>query len=128
MRELVHQTANNHRNIKEFWNAFNIKKAIVHINKSWKEMSQQTMNGIWRKIWLECVHSFVGFGDVGTVRKCSRTLLTFLKRLGLRRWTGHTSMFTICFSHTSRTSPMKNSCSFSSRGFMNKWRTSQRAT
>ncbi|KAG7153259.1 Tigger transposable element-derived protein 1-like 203 [Homarus americanus] len=43
MRELVQQTEDNRSTIKEFWRNFNI-------NKSWKEVPQQIMNGEWWKI------------------------------------------------------------------------------
>ncbi|UYV84508.1 CENPBD1 [Cordylochernes scorpioides] len=41
----------------EFWKKFSIMKAIKIISDSWVEVKQPScMNGVWRKIWPECVH------------------------------------------------------------------------
>lgn len=40
----------------EFWKKFNIMKAIEIISDSWEEVKPSCMNGVWRKIWPECVH------------------------------------------------------------------------
>jgi hypothetical protein len=39
----------------EFWNKFNVNKAIDIISKSWEEVSLSCMNRDRRKIWPECV-------------------------------------------------------------------------
>lgn len=31
-------------------------KAITIISESWNEVTPSCMNGVWRKIWPECVH------------------------------------------------------------------------
>ncbi|UYV77412.1 CENPBD1 [Cordylochernes scorpioides] len=40
----------------EFWKMFSIMKAIKIISDSWEEVKPSCMNGVWRKIWPECVH------------------------------------------------------------------------
>jgi hypothetical protein len=40
----------------EFWKKFNILKAVKIIADSWKEVKPSCMNGVWRKLWPECVH------------------------------------------------------------------------
>ncbi|UYV69913.1 CENPBD1 [Cordylochernes scorpioides] len=40
----------------EFWKKFSIMKAIKIISDSWEEVKPSCMNGVWRKIWPECVH------------------------------------------------------------------------
>ncbi|KAG7175332.1 Tigger transposable element-derived protein 1-like 108 [Homarus americanus] len=48
--------------IREFWKKhYNIRKAIKNISDSWEATTQQNMNGVWRKLWPECVHNLVGF-------------------------------------------------------------------
>jgi len=39
----------------EFWKKFNIMKAIKIISNSWEQVKPSCMNGVWRKIWPECV-------------------------------------------------------------------------
>jgi hypothetical protein len=39
----------------EFWNKFNILKAVKIIADSWK-VNPSCMNGVWRKLWPECVY------------------------------------------------------------------------
>ncbi|KAK4300258.1 hypothetical protein Pmani_027528 [Petrolisthes manimaculis] len=55
--------------IKQFWSNYNIKKAIDNIDASWKEVSENAMNGSWRKLWEDCVTDFTGFPDLKDVRK-----------------------------------------------------------
>ncbi|UYV62516.1 CENPBD1 [Cordylochernes scorpioides] len=40
----------------EFWKKFSIMKAIKIISDSWEEVKPSCMNGVWRKIWPECVY------------------------------------------------------------------------
>lgn len=35
---------------KQFWAKYNIKKTIVNINESLKEVNEQRVNGWWRKV------------------------------------------------------------------------------
>ncbi|KAK4307354.1 hypothetical protein Pmani_020873 [Petrolisthes manimaculis] len=55
--------------IKQFWSNYNIKKAIDNIDAAWKEVSENAMNGSWRKLWEDCVTDFTGFPDLKDVRK-----------------------------------------------------------
>ncbi|KAK4312082.1 hypothetical protein Pmani_016438 [Petrolisthes manimaculis] len=36
---------------------------------AWKEVSENAMNGSWRKLWKDCVTDFTGFPDLKDVRK-----------------------------------------------------------
>lgn len=51
--------------MQEFWKQFNIKKATDIISDSWQEITPICMNGVWRKIWPECIdkHNDVSFDD-----------------------------------------------------------------
>ncbi|UYV82711.1 hypothetical protein LAZ67_22000653 [Cordylochernes scorpioides] len=40
----------------DFWKMFSIMKAIKIISDSLEEVKPSCMNGVWRKIWPECVH------------------------------------------------------------------------
>lgn len=42
--------------MQEFWKQFNVMKALKIIGDSWDEVTPSCMNGVWRKIWPECVH------------------------------------------------------------------------
>ncbi|KAK2579997.1 hypothetical protein KPH14_010762 [Odynerus spinipes] len=50
----------------EFWKKFNIMKAIEIISDSWEEVKPSCMNGVWRKIWPECVHRICAAENDGT--------------------------------------------------------------
>lgn len=53
--------------IREFWKRYNIKDAIDNIAESWKEVTEANMNGVWRKLWPDCVNEFRGFPSTQTV-------------------------------------------------------------
>lgn len=38
------------RMLREFWKGFNILNAIRNIVAAWEEVTQQCMNGIWKKV------------------------------------------------------------------------------
>jgi len=42
--------------IQEIWKKFDVMKAIEIISDSWDEVKPSCMNGVWRKVWTECVH------------------------------------------------------------------------
>lgn len=70
MRKLI-SFLDNHAEatVKEFWKAFNIKDALDYMVEAWDEVSTSCMNGVWRKVWPECVHDFTGFPSVSDIRK-----------------------------------------------------------
>lgn len=41
---------NNELSVKEFWKQFNILEAVRIIGESWDEISQKTLNGVWKKL------------------------------------------------------------------------------
>ncbi|KAK4308438.1 hypothetical protein Pmani_019859 [Petrolisthes manimaculis] len=46
--------------------------AIDNIDAAWKEVTENTLNSTWKKLWPECVKTgfdFTGFDDMGTIRK-----------------------------------------------------------
>ena len=68
---LLHETDGQDKpTILEFWKRFNIMKAIEIISDSWEEVKPSCMNGVWRKIWPECVHRVCAaeVDDTPTVR------------------------------------------------------------
>lgn len=48
----------NRTTITEFWKQFNIFNAIDNIIKSWDEVKETAMNGVWKKLWPECTNDF----------------------------------------------------------------------
>jgi hypothetical protein len=50
--------------IREYWRGYNILKAIDNVAKAWEEVTESCMNGVWCKLWLECVQDCQGFKDV----------------------------------------------------------------
>ena len=38
--------------LKEYWEDYNILKAIDNIKMAWEEVTVSCMKGVWRKIWL----------------------------------------------------------------------------
>lgn len=46
--------------LKEFWRCYNIRQAIENISKSWDEVSEKTMNAVWKNLWDDCAN-FLGF-------------------------------------------------------------------
>ena len=45
----------NNQSITTFWRNFSIKDAVETIGESWDEVKQSTMNGVWRRLWPDCV-------------------------------------------------------------------------
>lgn len=43
--------------IKEFWKQHNILNAIKLISEAWQEVKESCMNGVWKKIWPQCVRN-----------------------------------------------------------------------
>lgn len=52
----IDDSEKNSTTIPEFWKTFNVLDAINNISESWNEVTPSCMNGVWRKIWPECVH------------------------------------------------------------------------
>ena len=53
--------------IIQFWKGFNIKNAIDTIADAWDEVKDSNMNGVWKKVWPDCINSFTGFPRVQPV-------------------------------------------------------------
>uniref|UniRef100_A0A3Q3GU97 DDE-1 domain-containing protein n=1 Tax=Kryptolebias marmoratus TaxID=37003 RepID=A0A3Q3GU97_KRYMA len=47
-----------------FWKSFTIYDAIKNIDASWRELTNSTMNGVWKKLCAMFVHDFAGFGKI----------------------------------------------------------------
>ncbi|XP_067134805.1 tigger transposable element-derived protein 1-like [Centruroides vittatus] len=43
---------NNELSVKDFWKQFNVLDAVRIIGQSWNEVSQKTLNGVWKKLCL----------------------------------------------------------------------------
>ena len=70
MQQLIEQTDGEGKpTLREFWKAYNIKKAIVNIKDAWEEVKTQAMNGVWRKIWPSVVNDFSGFPPVPDIHR-----------------------------------------------------------
>uniref|UniRef100_UPI00358DF661 tigger transposable element-derived protein 1-like isoform X2 n=1 Tax=Myxine glutinosa TaxID=7769 RepID=UPI00358DF661 len=69
MKQIISETdGDNKPTIKEFWQEFNIRKALENIKDSWAELSASTMSGVWRNVWPECVHYLKDFVDLPAIR------------------------------------------------------------
>lgn len=66
--------------LRDFWKAFNIKDAVNYISCAWQELKQKTMNGVWRKIWEDCVHDFRGFEET---REIGEQVVALGNKVGL---------------------------------------------
>uniref|UniRef100_UPI00358F6F9C uncharacterized protein isoform X1 n=1 Tax=Myxine glutinosa TaxID=7769 RepID=UPI00358F6F9C len=64
MAHLVRMDRKDKPTLREFWKGYTIKNAVDNIAASWDEVTQANMNGVWRKLWPECVHDFRGFVNV----------------------------------------------------------------
>jgi hypothetical protein len=66
--------------VREFWCNYNIRKAIENVGASWDEVTQVTVNGVWRKLWLECCNKFRGFEQ--TVKEIQREIVQLAHQAG----------------------------------------------
>ncbi|XP_074854943.1 tigger transposable element-derived protein 1 [Carettochelys insculpta] len=66
--------------IRQFWHDYNILKCINNIGESWAEVTQTCMNGVWGKLWPECVSDIKGFKDV--VPDIKKDILGLAKKVG----------------------------------------------
>ncbi|CAM2111973.1 unnamed protein product [Caretta caretta] len=66
--------------IQQFWCDYNIRKCIVNIGESWAEVTEACMNGVWGKLWPDCVDDFKGFKDVVPAMK--KDILSLAKKTG----------------------------------------------
>ncbi|XP_007056461.2 tigger transposable element-derived protein 1 [Chelonia mydas] len=66
--------------IRQFWRDYNILKCINNIGESWAEVTQACMNGVWWKLWPECVNDLKGFKDVVPAMK--KDILGLAKKAG----------------------------------------------
>lgn len=70
IQQLIKETDRDDRlSVQQYWKDFNIKKCLDNIRDAWDEVSPSTMNGVWRKIWPECVYGFKGFPQQDTLTK-----------------------------------------------------------
>ena len=49
---------------QQFWEDYNIYKAIKNSDFSWREFTIVTMNGVWKNLYLQFFHNFHGFEDM----------------------------------------------------------------
>ncbi|XP_042221465.1 tigger transposable element-derived protein 1-like [Homarus americanus] len=65
--------------IKEFWRGYHILKAVKNTGQSWKEVTDDNMNGVWRKLWLECVRTLKGIEE--TMPNIQRNIVELAKHM-----------------------------------------------
>ena len=41
--------------LRDYWKSYDIMKGISNISAAWSEVSKSCMNGIWRKLWPDCI-------------------------------------------------------------------------
>lgn len=75
----------NEKNIslREYWKTFTIKDAISFVKKSWEEVPTKCLNGVWKKLCPQFVHSFEGFTVDDVIQKTNKQTLGYAKDLGL---------------------------------------------
>ena len=61
--------ANDTTTMKEFWKNYNVLKAVNNIGDSWNEVKLSCMNGVWRKIWPECIKNHSEVDEISLVRQ-----------------------------------------------------------
>lgn len=72
------------RTLQEFWKGFNILNAIQNIAAAWDEVTQQCMNGVWKKVMKTYVNTFKGFNKDSAVGNIvNNKILVFGKQLEL---------------------------------------------
>ncbi|CAH2300603.1 tigger transposable element-derived 1-like [Pelobates cultripes] len=50
---IEHTDCEDKQSMLDFWKQYHIMKAISNIDLSWKEVTQQCLKAVWKKIWLE---------------------------------------------------------------------------
>nr|XP_006128720.1 tigger transposable element-derived protein 1-like [Pelodiscus sinensis] len=66
--------------IRQFWHDYNILKCINNIGKAWADVTQACMNGVWAKLWPECVNDLKGFKDI--IPAIKKDILGLAKKAG----------------------------------------------
>lgn len=68
LRRLINQfkremNSENKPTVREYWQNYNIKNAIENIYHSWNDLTLATMNGVWAKLWPECVQNLANYQE-----------------------------------------------------------------
>ncbi|CAH2322897.1 tigger transposable element-derived 1-like [Pelobates cultripes] len=50
---IEHMGREDKQSMLDFWKQYHIIKAVSNIDLSWKEMTQQYLKAVWKKIWPE---------------------------------------------------------------------------
>jgi hypothetical protein len=61
--------------------------AITIIQAAWVDIKVSTVNAVWRKMWLNCVHNCGGFGKA-VLECCVEVKFDITKLVALGRWLG----------------------------------------
>ncbi|XP_064077646.1 tigger transposable element-derived protein 1-like [Macrobrachium nipponense] len=69
--------------LKQFWKGYNITDAVRNIASAWDEVKMTTLNGAWKKLCPQFVHSFEGFDQAEDVETVARKIVGLSKRLKL---------------------------------------------
>lgn len=69
--------------LPDFWKGFTIKDALIYIKQSWEQVPRKCLNGVWKKLCPQFVHSFEGFAVDDVISKANRDTVTLAKDLGL---------------------------------------------
>lgn len=43
--------------LRDFWRNYNIADALENINKGWKDVTETTMNAVWKNLWPDCIRT-----------------------------------------------------------------------
>ncbi|CAM2096760.1 unnamed protein product [Caretta caretta] len=75
--QLIRGTDGEHKpTIQQFWCDNNINNT----GEPWAEVTQECMNGVWGKLWPECVNDLKGFKDIVPAMK--KDILGLAKKVG----------------------------------------------
>ncbi|XP_038669700.1 tigger transposable element-derived protein 1-like [Scyliorhinus canicula] len=77
---IIETGGENAPSVREVWRGYNILKGINNIADSWDEVSLSYLNGVWWKMWPECVSDHEGSHD--TVAEVQQEIITLAREVG----------------------------------------------
>ena len=83
MAAAVKKTNEENKTLRDFWKNFTIKDAVTFIKQSWDEVPTKCLNGVWKKLCPQFVHSFEGFNVDDIVSKANKDTISYAQDLGL---------------------------------------------
>ncbi|XP_045107142.1 tigger transposable element-derived protein 1-like [Portunus trituberculatus] len=79
----LRSTNEENKTLRDFWKNFTIKDAVTFIKQSWAEVPTKCLNGVWKKLCPQFVHSFKAFNVDDIVSKANKDTISYAQDLGL---------------------------------------------